>query len=63
MLIGCIGMVVCYDVCFFGLFDVMDEIDILVLFVVFMQVIGVVYWYILLGVRVVEKQCFVVVVN
>lgn len=35
MLIGNIGFVVCYDVCFLGLFFVMGDIDILVLFVVF----------------------------
>lgn len=35
MLIGNIGFVVCYDVCFLGLFIVMGDIDILVLLVVF----------------------------
>ena len=61
--IGRIGMAVCYDVRFPGLFDAMDEIDILVLPAAFTQVTGAAHWHTLLGARAVEKQCFVVAAN
>ncbi|WP_255439164.1 carbon-nitrogen hydrolase family protein [Aestuariibacter sp. GS-14] len=61
--IGRIGMAVCYDVRFPGLFDAMGEIDILVLPAAFTKVTGAAHWHTLLKARAVEKQCFVVAAN
>ncbi|GGO71282.1 carbon-nitrogen hydrolase family protein [Bowmanella pacifica] len=58
--IGRIGMAVCYDLRFAGLFQAMGEIDILVLPAAFTQVTGEAHWWPLLRARAIEKQCFVV---
>ncbi|OFI32250.1 amidohydrolase [Alteromonas lipolytica] len=58
--VGKIGVAVCYDVRFSGLFDAMGEIDVLVLPAAFTQVTGAAHWHTLLRARAIEKQCFVV---
>ena len=58
--IGRIGMAVCYDVRFSGLFTAMGDIDILVLPAAFTQRTGEAHWEVLLRSRAIEKQCFVV---
>ncbi|GAA0374158.1 carbon-nitrogen hydrolase family protein [Bowmanella denitrificans] len=57
---GRIGMAVCYDLRFAGLFQAMGEVDILVLPAAFTQVTGQAHWWPLLKARAIEKQCFVV---
>ncbi|MDC8829745.1 carbon-nitrogen hydrolase family protein [Alteromonas gilva] len=58
--VGRIGVAVCYDVRFPGLFNAMGEIDILVLPAAFTQVTGAAHWHTLLRARAIEKQCYVV---
>lgn len=58
--VGRIGVAVCYDVRFAGLFDAMGEIDVLVLPAAFTKVTGAAHWHTLLRARAIEKQCFVV---
>ncbi|RDV25561.1 carbon-nitrogen hydrolase family protein [Alteromonas aestuariivivens] len=58
--IGRIGMAVCYDVRFGGLFNAMGDIDILVLPAAFTRYTGEAHWHTLLRARAIEKQCFVV---
>ncbi|MBN7819304.1 carbon-nitrogen hydrolase family protein [Bowmanella yangjiangensis] len=58
--LGRIGMAVCYDLRFAGLFQAMGELDILVLPAAFTQVTGEAHWWPLLRARAIEKQCFVV---
>ena len=60
---GRIGVAVCYDVRFPGLFDAMGDIDVLVLPAAFTQVTGAAHWHTLLRARAIEKQCFVVAAN
>ncbi|MCW8091035.1 carbon-nitrogen hydrolase family protein [Alteromonas sp. ASW11-130] len=61
--IGRIGMAVCYDVRFPGLFSAMGDIDILVLPAAFTRATGKAHWHTLLRARAIEKQCFVVGAN
>ena len=61
--IGRIGMAVCYDVRFPGLFTAMDDVDILVLPAAFTQRTGEAHWTTLVRARAIEKQCFVVGAN
>lgn len=61
--IGRIGLAVCYDVRFPGLFEAMGDIDILVLPAAFTQVTGTAHWHTLVRARAIEKQCFVVAAN
>lgn len=58
--IGNIGLAVCYDVRFPGLFTAMGDIDVLVLPAAFTQKTGEAHWHALLKARAIEKQCFVV---
>lgn len=58
--IGTIGLAVCYDLRFPGLFNAMGDIDILVLPAAFTQKTGEAHWHTLLKARAIEKQCFVV---
>lgn len=60
---GRIGVAVCYDVRFPGLFEAMGDIDVLVLPAAFTQVTGAAHWHTLLRARAIEKQCFVVAAN
>lgn len=61
--IGKIGLAVCYDVRFPGLFEAMGDIDILSLPAAFTQRTGKAHWHTLVGARAIEKQCFVVAAN
>ncbi|QDG37105.1 carbon-nitrogen hydrolase family protein [Alteromonas mediterranea] len=61
--IGNIGLAVCYDVRFPGLFSAMGDIDILVLPAAFTQRTGEAHWHALLKARAIEKQCYVVAPN
>ncbi len=61
--IGKIGLAVCYDVRFPGLFEAMGDIDILVLPAAFTQHTGEAHWHTLVRARAIEKQCFVVAAN
>ena len=61
--IGKIGLAVCYDVRFPGLFEAMGDIDILSLPAAFTQRTGEAHWHTLVGARAIEKQCYVVAPN
>ena len=61
--IGNIGLAVCYDVRFPGLFTAMGDIDILVLPAAFTQRTGEAHWHTLVKARAIEKQCYVVAAN
>jgi predicted amidohydrolase len=58
--VGRIGMAVCYDVRFPGLFDAMGDVDIIVLPAAFTQVTGAAHWHTLVKARAIEKQSFIV---
>ena len=57
---GKIGMAVCYDIRFAGLFQAMGAIDVLVLPSAFTQKTGQAHWHALLQARSIELQCYVV---
>lgn len=57
---GRLGIAVCYDLRFAGLFQAMDEIDVLALPSAFTKVTGEAHWQPLLQARAIEKQCYVV---
>lgn len=61
--IGNIGLAVCYDIRFPGLFMAMGDIDILVLPAAFTQKTGEAHWHTLIKSRAIEKQCYVVAAN
>ena len=61
--IGNIGLAVCYDVRFPGLFMAMGDIDILVLPAAFTKKTGEVHWHTLVKSRAIEKQCYLVAAN
>lgn len=61
--IGRIGLAVCYDVRFTGLFNAMGDVDILVLPAAFTRYTGNAHWHTLVRARAIEKQCFVVAPN
>lgn len=61
--IGNIGLAVCYDIRFPGLFTAMGDVDILVLPAAFTQKTGEAHWHTLVKARAIEKQCFVVAAN
>lgn len=60
---GRLGVAVCYDIRFPGLFQLMGEIDVLALPAAFTQKTGAAHWHPLLQARSIEKQCFVVAAN
>ena len=57
---GRVGLAVCYDVRFAGLFQAMQGIDVLVLPSAFTRVTGEAHWHPLLQARAIENQCYVV---
>lgn len=57
---GRIGMAVCYDIRFPGLFQAMGQIDVLALPSAFTAKTGHVHWHALLQARSIELQCYVV---
>ncbi|MDM7859127.1 carbon-nitrogen hydrolase family protein [Alteromonas sp. ASW11-36] len=60
---GRIGMAVCYDIRFPGLFQAMEQIDVLVLPSAFTAKTGQAHWHALLQARSIELQCYVVGAN
>lgn len=60
---GRLGMAVCYDVRFPGLFQAMGQIDILTLPAAFTQTTGQAHWQALLQARAIEKQCYLIAAN
>lgn len=60
---GRIGLAVCYDLRFAGLFQAMGEIDILTLPSAFTRKTGEAHWHSLLAARAIEKQCYVIAAN
>lgn len=60
---GRLGIAVCYDVRFPGLFQAMGEIDVLALPAAFTQKTGMAHWHPLMQARSIEKQCYVVAAN
>ena len=60
---GRLGMAVCYDLRFAGLFQAMGQIDVLVLPSAFTRRTGQAHWHSLLAARAIEKQCYVVAAN
>lgn len=61
--LGKIGMAVCYDIRFGGLFNAMDEVDVLILPSAFTEKTGEAHWHPLLAARAIEKQCYLVAAN
>lgn len=61
--LGRIGLSVCYDVRFPGLFNAMGDVDILVVPAAFTQHTGNAHWHTLVRARAIEKQCYVVAPN
>lgn len=58
-----VGIAVCYDVRFPGLFDAMGDVDMIVLPSAFTQKTGSAHWDTLVRARAIEKQCFIVAAN
>ncbi|GAB5381716.1 MAG: carbon-nitrogen hydrolase family protein [Aliiglaciecola sp.] len=61
--VGRIGVAVCYDIRFPGLFQAMGQVDALVLPSAFTETTGRAHWHTLLQARAVENQCYVVAAN
>lgn len=57
---GRLGLAVCYDVRFPGLFQAMGQVDILALPAAFTKVTGEAHWHSLLKARSIENQCYLV---
>ncbi|GAB3027422.1 carbon-nitrogen hydrolase family protein [Bowmanella dokdonensis] len=57
---GRIGMAICYDLRFPGLFQAMGQVEFMVLPAAFTKVTGQAHWWALLQARSIEMQCFVV---
>ncbi|MFC6441190.1 carbon-nitrogen hydrolase family protein [Bowmanella sp. JS7-9] len=60
---GRVGVAICYDLRFAGLFQAMGEIDVLVLPAAFTAVTGQAHWLPLLRARAIELQCYVAAAN
>lgn len=58
-----IGLIICYDVRFLNLYICLVQVgvEVIIVLVVFLWVIGVVYWYVLLCVWVIEIGCWIFV--
>lgn len=54
-----IGLAVCYDLRFSGLFEAMKEVDAILLPAAFTVPTGTAHWEVLLRSRAIEKQCYV----
>lgn len=57
------GVAVCYDIRFPGLFQAMGEVDLLVLPAAFTEKTGRAHWHALLAARAIENQCYVIAAN
>lgn len=60
---GKLGLAVCYDIRFAGMFQAMDQIDVLVLPSAFTRATGAAHWHALIQARAIEKQCYLVAAN
>lgn len=60
---GRLGLAVCYDVRFAGMFQAMEQIDVLVLPSAFTRATGAAHWHALIQARAIEKQCYLVAAN
>ena len=60
---GRVGVAVCYDVRFPGLFQAMDDVDVVVLPSAFTQKTGSAHWHALLKARSIELQAYMVGAN
>jgi nitrilase len=63
---GNLGLAVCYDIRFAGMFAAMSQIaqiDVLALPAAFTQHTGQAHWHTLLGARAIENQCYIVAAN
>ena len=63
---GVLGLAICYDIRFAGMFIAMNQIaqlDVLVLPAAFTQQTGQAHWHSLLTARAVESQCYIVAAN
>lgn len=60
---GRLGMAVCYDLRFAGMFQAMGDLDVLVLPSAFTHKTGEAHWEPLLRARAIEKQCYVIAAN
>ncbi|MFQ3219929.1 MAG: putative amidohydrolase [Paraglaciecola sp.] len=63
---GKLGLAVCYDLRFAGLFQAMSQLgplDVLALPAAFTYKTGLAHWHALLGTRAIENQCYVVAAN
>ncbi|WP_100657732.1 carbon-nitrogen hydrolase family protein [Alteromonas flava] len=60
---GTVGLAVCYDVRFAGLFQAMQGVDIITLPSAFTQKTGAAHWHALLQARSIEMQCYLVGAN
>lgn len=60
---GKLGVAVCYDVRFAGMFQAMGQIDVLALPSAFTRATGSAHWHALIQARAIEKQCYLVAAN
>jgi nitrilase len=63
---GTLGLAVCYDIRFAGMFAAMNEtaqLDIIALPAAFTKTTGEAHWYGLLTARAIENQCYIVAAN
>lgn len=60
---GRLGIAVCYDIRFAGMFQAMGQIDVLVIPAAFTYKTGEAHWQSLLKARAIEKQCYLVAAN
>lgn len=60
---GTLGIAICYDIRFPGLFQAMGDIDVLALPAAFTNKTGQAHWHPLLAARSIEKQCYLVAAN
>ena len=60
---GRLGIAVCYDVRFPGLFQAMQQVDVLALPSAFTEKTGDAHWHTLLRARSIEMQCYVIGAN
>lgn len=57
---GRVGVAICYDIRFPGLFAAMGDVDVLAIPAAFTRPTGQAHWHTLLRARAIENQCFVV---
>lgn len=60
---GTLGLAVCYDLRFAGLFQAMGQVDILLVPAAFTRKTGAAHWHSLITARSIEKQCYLVAAN